>query len=49
MIRYAMKKDIAKMSDLLLQVDLVHHNGRPDIFKVGRKYSADELEKLLKI
>ena len=47
MIRYAMKKDIAKMSDLLLQVDLVHHNGRPDIFKVGRKYSEDELEKLL--
>ena len=47
MIRYAMKKDIAKMSDLLLQVDLVHHNGRPDIFKVGRKYSKEELEKLL--
>lgn len=35
------------MSDLLLQVDLVHHNGRPDIFKVGRKYSKEELEKLL--
>ena len=47
MIRFAMEKDIAKISDLLLQVDLVHHNGRPDIFKVGRKYSEEELESLL--
>jgi ribosomal protein S18 acetylase RimI-like enzyme len=48
MIRKAQEKDIAKIEDLLLQVDLVHHNGRPDIFKVGCKYSADELESLLK-
>ena len=26
---------------------MVHHNGRPDIFKVGRKYSDEELLKLL--
>ncbi len=43
-----MEKDIPKIGDLLLQVDLVHHNGRPDIFKVGRKYSDDELKVLLK-
>ena len=36
------------MEDLLSQVDLVHHNGRPDIFKIGRKYSEDELKTLLK-
>ncbi len=48
MIRYAKEKDIPKIEDLLSQVDLVHHNGRPDIFKIGRKYSAEELKVLLK-
>ncbi len=48
MIRAALEKDIPKISDLLSQVDLVHHNGRPDIFKIGRKYSEDELVELLK-
>ena len=47
MIRRAKEKDIPKMSDLLSQVCLVHHNGRPDIFKVGRKYSEAELADLL--
>lgn len=35
------------MEDLLSQVDLVHHNIRPDIFKVGKKYSAKEMLALL--
>ena len=26
----------------------MHHKGRPDIFKVGRKYSNEELKVLLK-
>ena len=47
MIRFAELKDIPKIEDLLSQVDLVHHNGRPDIFKVGRKYSVEELKELL--
>ena len=47
MIRRASYKDIAKIGDLLSQVCLVHHNGRPDIFKVGRKYSEDELKILI--
>lgn len=47
MIRRAEEKDIPKISDLLLQVCLVHHSGRPDIFKVGRKYSKEELSVLL--
>lgn len=47
MIRFAVEKDIPKIEDLLSQVCLVHHRGRPDIFKVGTKYSADELKKLL--
>ena len=48
MIRFAKEKDIPKILDLLSQVCLVHHNGRPDIFKVGRKYSREELEVILK-
>ena len=48
MIRQAKEKDIPKIGDLLKQVCLVHHNGRPDIFKVGRKYSEQELKVLLK-
>ena len=48
MIRQALEKDIPKIEDLLSQVDLVHHEGRPDIFKIGRKYSCEELKRLLK-
>lgn len=47
MIRRAMDKDIPKMGDLLEQVCLVHHNGRPDIFNAGRKYSDADLQALL--
>lgn len=47
MIRFALEKDIPKMLDLLSQVCLVHHNGRPDIFKVGTKYNENELNQLL--
>ena len=48
MTRQAIEKDIPKIIDLLSQVCLVHHNGRPDIFKVGTKYSVEELKILLK-
>ena len=48
MIRKAEEKDITKIGDLLSQVDLVHHKGRPDIFKIGRKYNQNELKELLK-
>ena len=47
MIRYAKEKDIPKILDLLSQVDLVHHKGRPDIFKIGRKYNEAEIKELL--
>lgn len=48
MIRRAIEKDIPKIGELLSQVCLVHHNGRPDIFNIGRKYSDHELVELLK-
>ena len=48
MIRFATEGDIPRLGDLLRQVCLVHHNGRPDIFNVGRKYTDEELVELLK-
>lgn len=48
MIRLALEKDIKKIMDLLSQVDLVHHKGRPDIFKIGTKYTEEELKELMK-
>ena len=47
MIRRAKEKDIPKIGDLLSQVCLVHHRGRPDIFRVGRKYADDQLRQML--
>ena len=47
MIRLAKKHDIPKIIDLLSQVCLIHHNGRPDIFKIGTKYSENELNTLI--
>lgn len=43
-IRRAKEQDMDKINDLLLQVCLVHHKGRPDLFKYGaKKYSDEEL------
>ena len=47
MIRLALEKDIAKISELLAQIDLIHHNARPDIFKIGKKYSYVELKEII--
>lgn len=42
-IRRAQKKDMKQINELLDQVDLVHHKGRPDLFKIGRKYNDEQL------
>ena len=48
-VRKAKEKDIPMLMELLLQVDMVHHNGRPDIFKgPATKYNEDQLKDLLK-
>ena len=48
MIRKAENRDLPKIKDLLSQVLLVHHNGRPDIFKGGcRKYTDGEIVELI--
>ena len=47
-VRKATEKDIPKILELLVQVDMVHHLGRPDIFKgPATKYSAEELKVIL--
>lgn len=47
-IRRAVKADIPGLHRLLLQVAMVHHIGRPDLFKGGTtKYTNEELETIL--
>ena len=47
-IRRAQEKDMERIHMLLDQVALVHHRGRPDLFKYGtRKYTDEELKKLI--
>ncbi len=42
-IRRAQRKDMDRINELLYQVNMVHHMGRPDLFKVGKKYTDEEL------
>ena len=47
-VRRAIGKDIPAIMDLLVQVNMVHHNGRPDLFKgPTTKYTAEELAGIL--
>lgn len=47
-IRLAVEKDISGIIHLLEQVLLVHHKGRPDLFKEhGWKYTESELQIIL--
>ena len=48
-VRRASEQDIPSIMNLLVQVDMVHHNGRPDLFKgPATKYTEDELKEILK-
>lgn len=48
LIRRAENIDIPKINDLLRRVCLVHHNGRPDLFKYGaQKYADEELIQII--
>ena len=47
-VRRAAEKEIPKILELLVQVDMVHHLGRPDIFNgPATKYNAGELKEIL--
>ena len=48
-VRMAQEKDIERIHSLLAQVAMVHHKGRPDLFKAGKsKYTDEELKVLLR-
>lgn len=48
MIRRAEKKDIPQIEKLLYQVNNIHAEGRPDLFKKDyKKYTEQELEEIL--
>ena len=48
-IRKAEERDIPAVLDLLVQVDMVHHRGRPDLFKgPATKYTEDQLRVLFR-
>ena len=47
-VRPATPADIPALMALLVQVNMVHHNGRPDLFKgPTTKYTEAELEQIL--
>ena len=47
-IRRAEEKDMEGINKPLQQVCLVHHKGRPDLFKFGaKKYTDDELKAII--
>ncbi len=49
MIRRAEIKDTPRIMNLLLQVGMVHHHGRPDLFRGNAtKYTEDELADILR-
>ena len=46
-IRRAIPEDLPGIDKLLSQVNAVHHEGRPDLFNLGRKYTDSELLDIL--
>ena len=47
-IRRAQEQDMVYIDRLLVQVNMVHHKGRPDLFKAGhKKYTDDQLRTLI--
>ena len=47
-IRRAKREDMAGINKLLNQVLMVHHNGRPDLFKANvKKYTDEELARII--
>lgn len=48
-IRHAQEKDMDRINELLRQVCMVHHKGRPDLFKGNnnRKYTDSQLREII--
>ncbi|MCX4297250.1 MAG: GNAT family N-acetyltransferase [Lachnospiraceae bacterium] len=48
-IRRAQEKDVEEINNLLCQVLMIHHNGRPDLFQRDtKKYTDKELRELIR-
>lgn len=47
-IRKAKDIDLQRIEDLLYQVCRVHHEGRPDLFRAGKKYSKSEVSEIIR-
>lgn len=48
LIRKAEKKDAPRLAELLKTIAQLHHEGRPDIYAAGAKYSEKDVEKKIK-
>lgn len=46
-IRKAQLKDAQRISQLLVIIGRLHHNGRPDIYPDGAKYGVKEVEDII--
>ncbi|MGY0836342.1 N-acetyltransferase family protein [Aerococcus urinaeequi] len=46
-IRFAQKQDITDILKLPAQVNLIHHQARPDILKKGTKYTYEEVATII--
>lgn len=46
-IRRAQTGDIPGIHKLLAEVNAIHHEGRPDLFDLGNKYTDDELKAII--
>ncbi|MBR6223537.1 MAG: GNAT family N-acetyltransferase [Lachnospiraceae bacterium] len=46
-VRRATENDIPAILELLKQVNKVHHDGRPDLFKLATKYDGEELKAII--
>lgn len=47
-IRRARECDMKDINRLLIQVNMVHHQGRPDLFRAGKKkYTDEQLRELI--
>ena len=48
-VRRAVAADIERIMELLVQVDMVHHAGRPDLFRgPATKYSEEQLGEIIR-
>ena len=48
-VRAAAESDIPRFAELLLQVEKVHYDGRPDLFRPdARKYSPEDMAAILR-